>query len=233
MHLKTLEEIAEISSGRGFKEALKLQGDGIYVVGMADVTGERDEIDWRHVKKADVVLRSHKTLKNGDILFLAKGSLHKAIVVTGLTESAVATNHFFIIKPKQDVDSRFLAMALNNATAQGYFRDVAKGETKKHITKHDLGNFTFSPLEKSQQLTMSKLMSEVEQEFVMMRAQRENFHKAWDLFIQNKVDEANSIIQEVLNAEKPYILREAESLQALIQRSEMSVSSKRRKSTQL
>jgi UDP-galactopyranose mutase len=174
------------------------------------------------------VLRSHKPLHDGDILFLAKGNLNKAVVVTGLSENAVASHHFFIIRPKQHVDSRFIAMALNNAAARGYFQSIARGESKKHITKQDLGNFELAKFEKSEESVMIKLMTDADNRFQKMYSQRECFQKAWDLFVQQKSAQALSVLEKIRNFDEQYLSREVEGLVALINATELDPKGKRR-----
>lgn len=232
MNEKTLSELGEISSGRGFKEGVKVENEGIYVISMADVGNEADSINWEQIKKANIPLRTHKLLQNGDILFLAKGKQNKAIVVEGLTEKAVATHQFFVIHPTDVIDSRFLMLGLNGDYAQNYFVKNAKGETKKHITKTDLGNLTIGVPPIEHQQVCVQIMDEIEDRLKHIQFCRSQLKRAFDFIFAGELDESEQILNQLNNMDDNEFTLQTEQFTALLNRVKLEPQQKdRRKRT--
>lgn len=211
-----MREIAEIKSGRGFKGGVQVQNEGTYVVAMGDVTGEHQEIDWREVRRSEVSVRTHKLLQNGDILFLAKGKQYKAVMVSGLEGEAVAMHQFFVITPGDKVDSQFLVMMLNSASAQEYFAAKARGEAKKHITKSDLSEFEVPTPEVSYQNQISTVMREVDETLKTIQGQCFQLHAATDKLLHGRLDESEDVLTDLLRDDDNHFHHQTEQLHALL-----------------
>lgn len=132
-----LSDIASIHSGKLFKNGVKDQKQGTCVVQIRDVA-EGKSVDWGQVARVNLSRHARQYLKNGDVIFLTKGIENHAVVIDGLEEEAIATSHFFYIRPSEKIDSKFLALQLNSRRTKSYFRDCYKSGKKKHITKIDL-----------------------------------------------------------------------------------------------
>ncbi|MAP25505.1 MAG: hypothetical protein CL578_18530 [Alteromonadaceae bacterium] len=216
MNEKNLEELGEITSGRGFKEGVKVEKDGISVVSMADVGNEVDKIHWENVKKANIPLRTHKLLQNNDILFLAKGKQNKAIAIDGLKDKAVATHQFFVIHPKKEIDSHFVAKGLNGEYAQNYFVQNARGETKRHITKTDLGNLKVFVPPVEQQRMLVQIMDGLEDRMRHIQFCRSQLLKAFDLVFEGKLDGSEQILTQLMSVDNNEFIIQTEQLYALL-----------------
>lgn len=80
-------------------------------------------------------------LKNGDVLFAAKGTKNFAAVFENHNEPSVASTSFFVIRPTNNkVLPQFLAWFLNNHTTQTLLKGQAIGTSIPSISKQVLEN---------------------------------------------------------------------------------------------
>lgn len=80
-------------------------------------------------------------LKNGDVLFAAKGTKNFAAVFENHNEPSVASTSFFVIRPTDNkVLPQFLAWFLNNPTTQTLLKAQAIGTSIPSISKQVLEN---------------------------------------------------------------------------------------------
>lgn len=80
-------------------------------------------------------------LKNGDVLFAAKGTKNFAAVFENHNEPSVASTSFFVIRPTDNkVLPQFLAWFLNSHTTQTLLKSQAIGTSIPSISKQVLEN---------------------------------------------------------------------------------------------
>lgn len=80
-------------------------------------------------------------LKDGDVLFAAKGTKNFAAVFENHNEPSVASTSFFVIRPTYNkVLPQFLAWVLNNHTTQALIKGQAIGTSIPSISKQVLEN---------------------------------------------------------------------------------------------
>jgi len=80
-------------------------------------------------------------LKDGDVLFAAKGTKNFAAVFENHNEPSVASTSFFVIRPTNNkVLPQFLAWFLNNHTTQNLLKGQAIGTSIPSISKQVLEN---------------------------------------------------------------------------------------------
>ncbi len=80
-------------------------------------------------------------LKDGDVLFAAKGAKNFAAVFENHNEPSVASTSFFVIRPtEKKVLPQYLAWFLNNHTTQTFLKAQAIGTSIPSISKQVLEN---------------------------------------------------------------------------------------------
>ena len=80
-------------------------------------------------------------LKDGDVLFAAKGTKNFAAVFENHNEPSVASTSFFVIRPAdKEVFPQYLAWFLNNHTTQTLLKGQAIGTSIPSISKQVLEN---------------------------------------------------------------------------------------------
>lgn len=167
----TLVDIAEIWPGYPFRGTITpVANTNTYVVQVrdADTSGEirtkgmiTTELSGR--KKPD-------WLKQGDILFVAKGAKHFAAYVKQLPTQTVCSPHFFIVRIKNEhlatVLPEFISWQLNQVSAQRYFKANAEGSMYVSIRRKILEDVPISlpSIEKQTQLVALHASAVKEQE---------------------------------------------------------------------
>jgi len=87
---------------------------------------------------ADGISEKH-LLKEGDVLFAAKGTKNFAAVFENHNEPSVASTSFFVIRPTdKKLLPQYLAWFLNNHTTQTFLKGQAIGTSIPSISKHVL-----------------------------------------------------------------------------------------------
>jgi len=80
-------------------------------------------------------------LRDGDVLFAAKGTKNFAAIFEKHNEPSVASTSFFVIRPTdKKVLPQYLAWFLNNHTTQTLLKSQAIGTSIPSISKHVLEN---------------------------------------------------------------------------------------------
>jgi restriction endonuclease S subunit len=97
-------------------------------------------------------------LRSGDILFVARGSNHYAILYGGQFDKAVAAPHFFVIRIKSPcVIPEFIVWQLNQVSAQKYFEKASEGSVAKSIKRTSLEQVPISLPDIQQQQALLRL----------------------------------------------------------------------------
>ncbi len=109
----------------------------------------QDEISERHL------------LRQGDVLFAAKGSKNFATVYSIKNQPAVASTSFFVIRVHEDFMERilpqFLVWAINHPVAQKYLKSKAIGSSIVSISKMVLENLEISVPDLQKQKAILKI----------------------------------------------------------------------------
>lgn len=142
-----LKDIAEITSGRLFRLAIKPVSDGKYCVIQIKDTSN-NIIDWAKLSRVDIDgVREDLVLRNGDILFRSRGDKNTAVVVKDCPGNCVAASQLFIIRLKEQAFlPDYLAWYMNQKPAQRYFDQNARGSYIRLIIKQVLGLLKVSVL---------------------------------------------------------------------------------------
>ena len=136
-----LADIADIRPGYPFRGSVKDRPDGeVAVVQIKNVDPDTG-IDWSGLARTDLTgRRKPDWLRQGDVLFTARGNRNAAAAVGEITIKAVSAPHLFVIRvttPEQ-ILPEFLAWVMNQADAQRYFAQEATGSYITNIRKQSL-----------------------------------------------------------------------------------------------
>ena len=130
-------------------------------------------------------------LKEGDILFAAKGVRNIAVKFTNTLAPAVASSLFFVIKPDtHKVISDYLEIFLNDAKTQNVLRSLTGTTTVPHISKKDLSEISIPLPSIEEQKKIVSLMKHWEEEKKLTQQlidKKEQFYSTmFNDLIQNK-----------------------------------------------
>lgn len=137
-----LKCIASMSVGFPFRSRVEEEkGTGVRVVQMRDISLEHG-VRWETCTEVEVsVKRESDWLREGDILFAARGNVPYAYPIVSLPSvyPMLASPHFFVIRIQaNDILPSFVAWYLNQRPAQRYFAAGIEGTTTKSIRREVL-----------------------------------------------------------------------------------------------
>lgn len=166
-----LENIAEIRAGHPFRGAIKESNDGNgYVIQTRDQS-EDGVIDWSELVYTQITGRNEpEWLKQGDIIFSARGLRNLASSIPDLDRAIVCSPHYFVISVlPHHVIPEFLAWQLNQTIAQRYFQQSAEGSAQRTIRRAILENTPISVPSIEMQERMIKMVQAVEREEIIYK----------------------------------------------------------------
>lgn len=170
-----IKNIATIKAGHSFRGAIKedLSGDG-YVVQLRN-QNETGEITWDDVVRTKIPgLKKPEWLKNGDIIFSARGPRNTATAIKKIDRPTVCSPHFFVISlVAQGVLPEFVAWQLNQMPAQNYLKASAEGSAQLSIRRAVLEStlIALPPLEKQKQIMQLVETAKKEQKLLVQLMQ--------------------------------------------------------------
>jgi restriction endonuclease S subunit len=136
-----LADIADIRPGYPFRGAVTNRPDGeVAVVQIKNVDPDAG-IDWSGLVRTELTgRRKPDWLREGDVLFTARGNRNAAAPVDEITIKAVSAPHLFVVRvtAPDHVLPAFLAWLMNQADAQRYFAQEATGSYITSIRKQAL-----------------------------------------------------------------------------------------------
>lgn len=136
-----LGDIAAVSAGFPFRGAVIAAREGnALVVQMKNVDAEQG-VDWASVPRTNLPGKKEPDwLREGDILFAARGSKNYAALIVSPPERAVCSPHFFVIRIRNDAATlpAFVAWLINQTPARKYFEQSATGSYILNIRRQVL-----------------------------------------------------------------------------------------------
>ena len=155
-----LSDIADIRLGHPFRGTVKQYDKGDVHVVQVRNTEPTGEINKTTLVQTQLSTKKQPDwLKNGDVLFVAKGAKHYSALVQQVLERTVCSPHFFVVRIKAELKDvilpDFLCWQLNQQPAQRYFKATAEGSMYLSIRRQVLENVPIKvlTLKKQKQLT--------------------------------------------------------------------------------
>ena len=132
-----LSRIAEIRMGFHIRVSVKENLDGnalLLQIRDVDTEGHFDE---RELTVVDVPNLENHSLREGDVVFLARGVRRYAFLFEGsLSDSVVPASYFMVLRVKHDlVDPRYLVWAINQDAFQSQIDTASTKSAVPQITK--------------------------------------------------------------------------------------------------
>jgi len=151
--MKLLKHIATIRAGHAFRGKIEeIPTGNTRVIQMKDVDAERG-IDWNGLVVTDLPGRKQPDwLKNGDLLFAARGNRNCALLLEDVPFDTVLSPHFFHLTVKREakVLPGFLTWQINQEPIQQYLQKSSHGSMVQAIGRQVLEEMPLAipPLEK-------------------------------------------------------------------------------------
>ena len=147
-----IADIAEVRSGYQFREKVEHDPNGsVPVIQIKDLTSDF-QLQTHDLIRVSMPKFEPYRVKEGDVLFLARGHRLGATAVNEPLKGTIATGYFFIIQPSSRVRPGYLAWAINQKGFQDRMRPLVRGSHIPLITKGDFEELTLDvpPLETQQ-----------------------------------------------------------------------------------
>jgi hypothetical protein len=140
-----LAEVAQFQAGYPFRTTVEeVPGGDVHVIQMKDVSPESG-VDWSGVIRTSLGGRKQPDwIRDGDILFAARGARFYAAFVAGALANTVCVPAFFHlrVRPGAGVDPEFLAWQVNQPPCQRQLLQAAEGSSQLSIRRAVLEQLT-------------------------------------------------------------------------------------------
>ncbi|MCF6204909.1 MAG: restriction endonuclease subunit S [Methylococcaceae bacterium] len=163
-----LKEISKLSAGHPFRGKIpEVKNSGVIAIQMKNLSIDSG-IDWNSCVETEVTSkRGFKCLKEGDILFTARGDNNFAVTIdkTPDNKQVVAAPQFHVLSSiHEDVMPEYLAWLLNQKHCQRYFQREAAGSLTKSLRIKTLEDTPITVPSLKKQKTIVKLSNTLKQE---------------------------------------------------------------------
>lgn len=135
-----LGDLVEINAGFITRGKPDYSESGEYfLVRLQDVL-ECGILDWDNMHRINAKeVKPSCFIKDGDILFRAKGFVHDAVMVNREDGKAIASAQFFILRViNEQVLPEYIAWYINQKPAQDYFKLISAGTSIPSVNKQNL-----------------------------------------------------------------------------------------------
>ncbi len=138
--IHALGQLVEVRAGHPFRGSVPPTDDGdTRVVQMRDVS-PNGAIAWPSLVRTDLSgSKAPDWLRNGDLLFAARGGRNYAICLEDVPAKTVGAQHFFVLRGKRaaapDLLPAYLAWYVNSGPCQRYLANNAEGSDQLSIRR--------------------------------------------------------------------------------------------------
>lgn len=188
--IQLLHELAEVRAGHPFRGRIPISVDGnVRVVQMRDISSE-EHVFWPRVLHARIEDRKGSRqpdwLREGDVLFVARGGHPQAVCLRKVPSHAVCAQYFFLLRLKcSHLLPEYLAWHINRAPAQVYLRRMAEGSDQLSIRRTVLEALPVPLPDLKQQQQLVGLSHAIERERQTFEAITRNRKTLMDLLAQH------------------------------------------------
>jgi hypothetical protein len=108
-------DLAQIRAGYQTRQRVKTTTGGTHLLlQLRDINDQRTEVDLARIARiVPNTISEEQLLRDGDIIFLAKGPRNFSLLPRGLPRPALAASYFFVIRPTSRIVPEYLSWYLN------------------------------------------------------------------------------------------------------------------------
>lgn len=135
--ISSLKRLADVRAGHPFRGSVPLvDGGNTQVIQMRDVSPD-GTVAWANLARTHIAAkRSPDWLRDGDVLFVARGARNYAVCLSQAPSGAVCSQYFYVLRCKgEGVLPEYLAWHINRAPSQRYLRNNAEGSDQLSIRR--------------------------------------------------------------------------------------------------
>ncbi len=132
-----LKSLAEVRAGHPFRGSVPVSNNGnARVIQMRDIS-PGGLVAWANLSRTDLgARRPPDWLKDGDVLFAARGARNYAVCLSQVPPATVCAQYFFVLRCRTEaLLPEYLAWFINRAPSQHYLRNNAEGTDQLSIRR--------------------------------------------------------------------------------------------------
>jgi hypothetical protein len=140
-----IKACAEVLPGFSIKTAIVNDPSGTHQIILAKHLPEFGayRYDPQHEHRLLLKTRVDKYLLSpGNVLFMSRGILNRAVLIESVPERALASASFYILKPKEEVEPGYLAWCLNQEPIQAKIAEIRTGAGTPFVPRSDFSMLT-------------------------------------------------------------------------------------------
>lgn len=136
----TIKDLVQIRAGYQTRKEVKSTPAGSHaLLQIRDFNEERTRIDRDNIARIEPgAINEDQVLREGDVIFLAKGSKNFSFAPTDLPEPALAASYFFILRPSRRLSPDYLTWFLNLETTKTVLRKYATQGAHMPVVRRDV-----------------------------------------------------------------------------------------------
>ncbi len=167
--LTRIADCAEVLPGYALKARAEHEPEGTHQVIMGKHLAQHIDqgLLYRYLPEHELRITPRGSLekyrvREGDVLFVSRGSHNCAAVVESVPDPTVASATFYILRPRNGIDSAYLAWCLNQPPTQARIAQVRTGAGTPIIQRRIFAELTLPvpPLDHQRKLAeLAKLMT--------------------------------------------------------------------------
>lgn len=188
--ISSLKTGVDVRAGHPFRGSVPLvEGGNAAVIQMRDISPEGG-IAWASLSRTELpTSRSPDWLRDGDVLFAARGARNYAVCLSQVPPATVCAQYFFVLRCKTaQLLPEYLAWHINRSPSQHYLRNNAEGTDQLSIRRAVLEAMPIAVPELARQRLLVGLATTAAQE----RRQLEHL-------IQNRERLLDALAQQLLS----------------------------------
>jgi len=164
-----LKEIADIKVGYTFRGKIQNEVNAnTAIIQLKDINYDFNIINTPSTFADSNKFKTHHFLQDADVLFIAKGLRHTAVIYN-YEGSAIASSVFFIIRVKSNIVlPEYLTWFINNKETQTFFNRMKSGTSTLNITKDVLENIKIEIPSMEIQKRIANYCSLCRKEYIIM-----------------------------------------------------------------
>jgi len=193
-----IADCAEVLPGYALKARAEHEPEGSFQVVMAKHLS--DCMPYRYVSDHELRMTPKGNAEKyralvGDVLFISRGTRNCAAVVESVPEDTVASATFYILRPKSEVDSGYLAWSLNQPPVQAQIGQVRTGAGTPIVQRSVFADIMIPlpPMNEQKRLAeLGELMRKEQELRKRLVDATENYHKAIGSKLISQLSKAQS-----------------------------------------
>ncbi len=162
-----IRDLAQIRVGYQTRKGVQATPEGSHaLLQIGNFNEARTAIDLEEIVRiVPGSINQDQILRDGDVIFLAKGAKNFSFVPKGLPSPALAASYFFILRPGHRIDSDYLAWFINlESTRQMLSRYVGQGARVPVVRREVLENVEVSLPDIQTQRTIVEIIALADEE---------------------------------------------------------------------